>query len=94
MSEKVTDIIILFVFLGMCIGFCLELLKRYKMVDQMLHNRVLPDPDYFIASIDRAEASSDPVVWSKAVRCTLIELGFNEHWVNEVFRERIDSFYE
>lgn len=47
----------------------------------------------FICNIDRCEASSNPTIWIKAVRCVLINFGFDEDWVNNDFYDLIYGFY-
>lgn len=44
-------------------------------------------------SIDRAELYQDPVVYLKAVRATLIALGYESEQVNGSFRDLLESYY-
>lgn len=43
--------------------------------------------------IDRAELYQDPIVYLKAVRATLIALGYESEQVNGSFRDLLESYY-
>ena len=46
----------------------------------------------FIASCSRAEWLECPRSYNKALRVCLINLGYDEKWVNEEFRDLLDDF--
>lgn len=43
--------------------------------------------------IDRAELYQDPIVYLKAVRATLIALGYESEQINGSFRDLLESYY-
>lgn len=45
----------------------------------------------FICECLRAEAYENPRVFSKAVRVTLLALGYNSEWVENTFRDTLDE---
>ena len=47
-----------------------------------------------IARAHRAECDEDPRIFLKAVRATLIALGYDEEWVNGRGREIFEAFVE
>lgn len=47
----------------------------------------------FLKSLDRAEYDENPRVYLKAVRFTLIALGYIEDYVNGEFREKLEEFF-
>lgn len=46
----------------------------------------------FISHCSRAEWYECPRSYNKAIRVTLINLGYDEEWVNETFRDMLDEF--
>lgn len=48
----------------------------------------------FLGKLSRAEFESNPIIFSKAVRVSLIALGYDENWVNTEFREYLETTYE
>lgn len=48
----------------------------------------------FVNKLSRAELHSNVAVYTKAVRVTLIALGYDEDWVNEEFREYLENEYD
>ena len=48
----------------------------------------------FVNKLSRAELHSDAVIYTKAVRVTLINLGYDEAWVNGEFREYLENEYD
>lgn len=48
----------------------------------------------FVNQLSRVEFESDPIVYSKAIRVTLIALGYDETWVNTDFREFLEKNYD
>lgn len=47
----------------------------------------------FICDIDRYEAIVNTTVWIKAVRCVLLNFGFDPDWVNNDFYDLMIDFY-
>lgn len=47
----------------------------------------------FLNQIDRAEFDENPRVYAKAIRTTLIVLGYDDDWVNGEFRDNLEHTY-
>ena len=47
---------------------------------------------FFLSNVVRFEYFHDPV-FKKAIRCTLIALGYSEHYINGEFRDKRDEFF-
>lgn len=47
----------------------------------------------FLSNVVRFEYFQDPVIFKKAIRCTLIALGYSEHYINGEFRDKMDEFF-
>lgn len=56
-----------------------------KMTDAELH--------LFVNRLSRAEFEMNPIVYSKAVRVTLVSLGYDETWVDTDVRELLEKSY-
>lgn len=71
-----------------------ELLK--EEAETMNNMKTMTDQEAreLIARAHRAECEEDPKIYLKAVRATLIALGYDEDWVNGRFREIIEDFVE
>lgn len=50
--------------------------------------------DEFLFSINRAEMKENPRVYMKAIRATLVALGYNEDYINGEFRDIMEDLYE
>lgn len=48
----------------------------------------------FLGKISRAEFEDNPIIFSKAIRVSLIALGYDEEWVNDEFRQYLERTYE
>lgn len=48
----------------------------------------------FLGKLSRAEFEDNPIIFSKAIRVSLIALGYDEEWVNDDFRTRLEKEYE
>jgi hypothetical protein len=48
----------------------------------------------FFNQISRFEFAERPIEYSKAVRVTLIALGYDEEWVNGEFRQYLETTFE
>lgn len=48
----------------------------------------------FLNKISRADFQENPIIYSKAIRVSLIALGYDEDWVNDEFREYLETTYE
>lgn len=48
----------------------------------------------FLGKISRAEFEDNPIIFSKAIRVSLIALGYDEEWVNDEFRQYLETTYE
>lgn len=53
------------------------------------------EPDFkdFLSSLDRAEYLENPRVYLKAIRVTLIALGYSERYINGYFREYLEDYF-
>lgn len=53
------------------------------------------DPHFynFLCSLDRAAYLENPRVYLKAVRVTLIALGYDEAYINDTFRDYLEEFF-
>lgn len=60
------------------------------MTDKLLSSI---ESEALISDVDRAELYENPRVYLKAVRSTLIALGYNPEWVNGEFREALELAY-
>lgn len=47
----------------------------------------------FLKCAHRAECDMNPIVYCKAVRASLIALGFDYEWVDGEFREQLEEAY-
>lgn len=47
----------------------------------------------FLTLVLRDEYFENPRVYTKAIRSTLIALGYDEHYINGEFRDRMESFF-
>lgn len=47
----------------------------------------------FVRSVNRAEFSENPRVYSKAIRVALSELGYDDGWMRDVFRPYFEGEY-
>lgn len=45
----------------------------------------------FINCCHRAETGNNPILYTKAIRASLIALGYDESWVNDEFRTLIEN---
>lgn len=48
----------------------------------------------FINNISRAELEENPIIYLKAIRVSLIALGYDEDWVNTEFRDYLETSFE
>lgn len=48
----------------------------------------------FLNSVMRDEYEENPRVYTKAIRATLIALGYDERYINGEFRERMEQYFE
>lgn len=46
-----------------------------------------------LSKLDRYESTESPTIYFKAVRVTLITLGYDEQWVNDEFRSMLEEAY-
>jgi hypothetical protein len=53
-----------------------------------------PELDVFFNQISRFEFAERPIEYSKAVRVTLIALGFDEDWINGEFRQYLETTFQ
>lgn len=72
--------------------------KRKNILPGALHfsNGGFLNPDHveqFLSCAHRAECDMNPVVYCKAIRATLIALGFDYQWVDGEFREQLEGAY-
>lgn len=49
--------------------------------------------NFFFNDLGRAELYENKRVFLKAVRVTLISLGYDESWVNDQFRDLLESYF-
>lgn len=66
--------------------------KITPIVDSTFYD-VICDP-HFIADLGRSELFDNKTSYFKAVRVTLISLGFDRDIINGRFRECLERFYE
>lgn len=57
---------------------------------------IMSDTDMynFIWKCHRAEVSTNPVIFCKALRVSLLALGYDEEWVETTFRETLENEYK
>lgn len=48
----------------------------------------------FLTSVMRAEYEENPRVYTKAIRSTLIALGYDENYINGEFRDRMEKYFK
>lgn len=48
----------------------------------------------FLLNLERAELHANKTVYLKAVRVTLIALGYDENYINGEFREKLEETYK
>lgn len=48
----------------------------------------------FLNSVMRAEYDDNPTVYKKAIRATLIALGYDEDYINGEFRSRMEDYFK
>lgn len=48
----------------------------------------------FLTLVMRAEYEENPRVYTKAIRSTLIALGYDENYINGEFRERMENYFK
>lgn len=69
-------------------------IDTYTILEVDVENAMISDLDIFFSNVVRSEAydKQQAQAFAKGVRATLIALGYNEKWVENVFRTKYEEY--